>query len=151
MRVILHDVLIVSHLFLMDRLPRCLTLYSFSWWKYYKSYLFGKMLRLSEHFEAWNYLNCHSAGVTIVWPKVNVYSAPRTGKGTPNRMNVLERQEGRLDNSTKLGWQCQLENHQKPAVNLLFLLVIWFTQTLTNWCRIRYIFSASCLLEQLTS
>ena len=45
-RVILHDVLIVSHLFLMDRLPRCLTLYSFSWWKYYKSYLFGNMLHL---------------------------------------------------------------------------------------------------------
>ena len=54
--------------------------------------------------------------MTIAYPKVDVYSAPWTGKGTPNRMNVLETQEGPLDNSTKEGWQRQLDSHQKTAV-----------------------------------
>lgn len=31
-------------------------------------------------------------------------------------MNVLETQEGPFDNSTKEGWQRQLDSHQKTAV-----------------------------------
>ena len=53
--------------------------------------------------------------MTIAYPKVDVYSAPRTGKGTPNRMNVLETQEGPLDNSTKEGWQCHFNTLQKAV------------------------------------
>ena len=55
------------------------------------------------------------SGVTIAYPTVNVYSAFGLGKGTPNRMNVLETEEGPLDNSTKEGWQCHFDTLQKPA------------------------------------
>ena len=61
--------------------------------------------------------------MTIAYPKVDVYSAPWTGKGTPNRMNVLETQEGRIDNSTKEGCQCQLDTQQQPAGRLLFFAI----------------------------
>ena len=61
--------------------------------------------------------------MTIAYPKANVYSAPWTGKGTPNRMNVLETQEGHIDNSTKEGCQCQLDTQQQPAGRLLFFAI----------------------------
>ena len=69
-RVILHDVFIVSHLFLRARLLRCLTLYLFwyisSWFRCCDSYLFGNMIYLFQYATIWYGFILESSGLTTV-------------------------------------------------------------------------------------
>ena len=69
-RVILHDVFIVSHLFLRARLLRCLTLclfwYISSWFRCCDSYLFGNMIYLFQYATVWYVFILESSSLNTI-------------------------------------------------------------------------------------